>query len=584
MEVRMPLNWSIDLTEIDDVQADVIYSNEQLNGVTLKAKQDMGAQINVMSMTVFKDIQKVQKLPLFPKSCIKFVGYRNRPIEYLGTTKLECIHNGTKVNSVFYVTNVMDRKIILVSQLCIELGLIVTKCDDECQCKNLTVAEANAADPIRKQQEAVDQNSTPPPPVSLDTEIDSTNPKAHIMHLFPDLFEGVGTICDTIVHLDVWPEATPIVCSPRRVSDALLDDLKIELDRMESMKVIHKLDINEASDWVHALVLVMKLNGRLCVCLDPRTLNTVLGHNIHNTQRFIDIVAQIRGFTHCSKIDANSGFRTLPLDADSQLFMTFDTLWGRYCFLKLPFGLCESQYFFQFYTDLNFKTINNGTHVIADGVLIVGNSSKARTGNHDHWLIQVLNKCCEIGLKLNADKCTFKSTHVLFFRHLITSKGLKPDPRKIDAIVQMPVPQNKAKLQSFIGLCNYLTCYVPHLTDVLLPLCAVTAKASEFQWEKLHSDAFARAKQVIANSCTLQYFNSEDPIVIQVNASSIGVGAALLQQGCIVSYHSRALMPKQRYSNIKCEYYGLVNCIEHFHHYILAGILLCKQTTSHWFS
>ena len=170
----------------------------------------------------------------------------------------------------------MDRKIILGLQLCIELGLLVMKCDDKCQCKNLTVAEANAAHPIRKQQEVVDQNSTPLPPASLDTEIDSTNPKAHIMCLFPDLFEGVGTICDAIVHLGVWPEATPIVCSPRRVPDALRNFLKTELDRMESMKVIRKLDINEDSDWVHALVLVVKPNGRLHVCLDPRTLNTVL--------------------------------------------------------------------------------------------------------------------------------------------------------------------------------------------------------------------------------------------------------------------------------------------------------------------
>ena len=190
----------------------------------------------------------------------------------------------------------------------------------------------------------------------------------------------------------------------------------------------------------------MKPNGRLCVCLDPRTLNTVLQHNIHNTQRFIDIVAQIRGFTHCSKIDTNSGFWTLPLDVDSQLLTTFNTLWGHYCFLKLPFGLCESQYFFQFHMDLNFKAINDGTHVIADDVLIVGDSSKAGTGNHDHQLIQVLNKCCEIGLKLNADKCFFKSTQVLFFGHLVTSMGLKPDPKKIETIVQMPC--HKIRLNS----------------------------------------------------------------------------------------------------------------------------------------
>ena len=117
---------------------------------------------------------------------------------------------------------------------------------------------------------------------------------------------------------------------------------------MEAMKVIRKLDINKDSDWVHALELVVKPNGRLRVFLDPRMLNTVLQYNIHNAQRFIDIIAQIQGFTYCSKIDANSGFWTLLLDADSQLLTTFDTPWGCYCFLKLPFRLCKSQYFFQF--------------------------------------------------------------------------------------------------------------------------------------------------------------------------------------------------------------------------------------------
>ena len=60
MEVGTPQNWSMDLhlIEIDDVQADVVHSNIQINGLILKAKQDTGAQINVMSKTVFKNIQK----------------------------------------------------------------------------------------------------------------------------------------------------------------------------------------------------------------------------------------------------------------------------------------------------------------------------------------------------------------------------------------------------------------------------------------------------------------------------------------------------------------------------------------------
>ena len=59
------------------------------------------------------------------------------------------------------------------------------------------------------------------PPVPLDTKIDETNPKAHVMKLYPDLFDGVRTIKNAMVHLDVKPGAIPIVCSPRRVPDAL---------------------------------------------------------------------------------------------------------------------------------------------------------------------------------------------------------------------------------------------------------------------------------------------------------------------------------------------------------------------------
>ena len=132
-------------------------------------------------------------------------------------------------------------------------------------------------------------------------------------------------------------------------------------------------------------------------------------------------------------------------------------------FLKVPFGLCKSQYLFQFYMDLNFKAINKGTHITANDVLIVGSDSGS-TGSHDHHLIQVLNKCCEINLKLNPDKCIFKSTQVLFFGHLVTSDGLKPDPKKVNAITNMPAPQNKMQLQSFVGLCKNTYHVMPHIS------------------------------------------------------------------------------------------------------------------------
>ena len=82
MEVANPLDWSFDvhLIELDDVHTDVVYNNVELNGMVLKAKQDTGAQINVLSKTVFQILQKNCKLPLCPKTCVKLVVYGNKII------------------------------------------------------------------------------------------------------------------------------------------------------------------------------------------------------------------------------------------------------------------------------------------------------------------------------------------------------------------------------------------------------------------------------------------------------------------------------------------------------------------------
>ena len=138
----------------------------------------------------------------------------------------------------------------------------------------MQVAETSSSTPIENVQQYDNKSSATLVPI--DTKIDETNLKAHVTQLYPDLSDRVGTIKNAVVHLDVKPGTTPTVCTPRRVPDALRDSLKEELHRMESMKVIRKLDINEASDWVHALVLVVNPNGKLHVCLDPRTLNSVL--------------------------------------------------------------------------------------------------------------------------------------------------------------------------------------------------------------------------------------------------------------------------------------------------------------------
>ena len=112
--------------------------------------------------------------------------------------------------------------------------------------------------------------------------------------------------------------------------------------------------------------------------------------------------------------------------------------------------------------DLHFDGINETTNIIADDVMIHGESDS----QHDKHLIQVLNKCHEIGLKLNPDKCIFGESSVPFYGNVISDQGLKPDPKKVDVIVNMPAPKDKTQLASFLGICQYLSPYIPRLSDV----------------------------------------------------------------------------------------------------------------------
>ena len=144
------------------------------------------------------------------------------------------------------------------------------------------------------------------------------------------------------VKLDIDLSIPPVVQPPRKIPQAMIEPLKKEIDRILELKVIQKLDINEATDWCHNLVLVRKPNGKLIVCLDPCTINKALRFNVHNAHTFQDIVSNLGKVLKVSKIDANSGFWTLPMNEESQLLTTFNTPWGWFCFTKMPFGLNQS--------------------------------------------------------------------------------------------------------------------------------------------------------------------------------------------------------------------------------------------------
>ena len=321
-----------------------------------------------MSKHVFEKISNEVKsqIMLNKAKTTQITGYGRNPIGYLGTCVLAVKHNSVQRDIMFFITDVDNDKVILGAKACQQFKLVEILCDEQCQCKLMQkeIVTVNEVFPAGLSVPSKMATTLKLPPVDLHTKIDTNDPKGHILHLFPDLFEGIGTMEDVQVHLDVDPTIEPVVQAPHKIPHGMLNPLKSELDRMLKLGVIHKLHINEATDWVHNLVLARKPNGKLCVCLDPHAINKALRFNIHNAKTFPDITSKVKSVKYVSKIDANSGFWTLPMDIASKLLTTFNTPWGRFCFLKMSFGLNQSQYFFQFWMDTYFD-LNDGIHVMA---------------------------------------------------------------------------------------------------------------------------------------------------------------------------------------------------------------------------
>ena len=220
---------------------------------------------------------------------------------------------------------------------------------------------------------------------------------------------------------------------------------------MENDGIIRKIEHHTTS---------VKKDGSLRVCLDPKRLSDNLKrcpHNIPTLEKLNPEFAEARVF---SKMDAKAGYWSIHLDEASQEITTFRTPFGRYCYRRLPFGLCVSHDLFQYAMD-RILARAPGCVGIADDVVVYG---------RDKNLLRLMQVAKEEGLVFNSKKCVIKTSEIVFFGSVYGKDGIKPDPSKIEDIPKMPNPQDREDLQRFIGLMNYLAAYIPHFADKVSPL------------------------------------------------------------------------------------------------------------------
>ncbi|XP_064107989.1 uncharacterized protein K02A2.6-like [Macrobrachium nipponense] len=386
----------------------------------------------------------------------------------------------------------------------------------------------------------------------------------------------VGTF-QNVVRLTIDTNAEPVVIPKCRVPINLKNRVCKKINEMEKHKIIAKVD--QPTDWVSRMVVAEKENKDLRICIDPQALNKSLKREHLPTPVIDDILPQLSKAKVFSFFDLVNGYWHCVLDEKSSFLTTFQTPFGRYRWLRLPFGLNVSGEIFQKQLLLNLENLD-GVVCIADDVIVygVGETYEEAVKDHDSKIIKFLERCQAKGIKLNKSKAVLRKSEITFLGHKITSKGFMPDPKKVEAILNMKPPTDVTGVKEFTGMVNYLSKFLPNLSEVLEPIRKLTPQNTEWNWTEKQEKAFIESKRLITNAPILQYYDPNLDLVIQCDASQNGLGSVLLQCGKPIAFASRALSEtEKRYAQIEKETLAIVFSLRKFHEYVYGRKIIVES-------
>ena len=509
------------------------------SGSHIRFQVDTGAQCNVLPLSIYRKATKDKELKQMNPSHKYITAYGGTTIPVLGTVLLHVWRNDFHCLLDCTLVDRPDVRPLLGRKACLGMRIVSYLDNDQ-----LHRPEMNGA------------------PVYSVGEV---GPLSKFIEQYPTVFgEGVGRL-DEPYHIRLDGNATPVQHPPRRVPVPLRETLRHTLDDLTCQGII--APVQQPTRWVSSMVIVPKKNGTLRICLD---LNRAILREHYPLPTVEDVATRLHGARVFSVLDVSKGFWHIELDEPSSYLTTFNTPFGRYRWLRMPFGISSAPEVFQRRMHEVIEGLK-GVEVVADDFMVVGygQSHDEAVSNHDANLASFLQRCSERDMRLNPDKVRLRLTEVPFIGHVATNRGLRADPAKVKAIRDMPPPMDVAGVQRFLGMMQYLSKFLPRLSDMTKPLRDLTQKETEWVWEQPQQEALDALKQAVASTPVLRYYALQDEVTLQCDASQYGLGAALLQKGQPVAYASRALTPAEtRYAQIEKELLAIVFACDRFEVYI----------------
>lgn len=509
---------SDDSSDSDEYEISAIADSAKVNSIsgndkwteTLKVGQkfvtvklDTGAECCVLSK---REASRLE-LEIEASSTKRIVTYNNASIPVVGESKVKC-ESKTKSSIVTFKIIEEDLTPILGRTMCKKLGLIT---------------RVNELDSRRDEQ--------------------------------------LGCCKNFKYEIDFIEDPKFKIIPPRRIAHALRDKVKIELEKMVRMNVIRP--VSHPTPAVSPIIVVSK-GEKIRICMDPTDLNRNIKRRHYPLKTVEEIASRVKGAKFFTKLDCQKGFWQIPVTENTSDYLTFSTPWGRYQYLRLPFGISSAPEVFSEIMNTTLEGIDSCEIAMDDIFLYAETLEQLRAITK-----AVVDRLGTAGFTLNKDKCEYEKQRVKFLGHIFSVKGIEADDTKIEAIRELRAPSNVKELQRLLGMVTYLGKFISNLSELTEPLRRLLHKETAWFWDHEQQKAFEEVKMVLSSTPVLRFYDVNKPVKLSVDASSKAIGACLMQEDQPVAFATRALTPaQQNYPQIEKEAMAIRFACKRFHEYV----------------
>jgi hypothetical protein len=323
--------------------------------------------------------------------------------------------------------------------------------------------------------------------------------------------------------IELLPNVKPIRTKQGRWNPKYITMVKDELDKLLEARFIRPV---ETTEWVSPVVLALKKNGKLRVCINYKALNKVTKKDRYLLPFCEEILEEVTKHKMYTFGDGYKGYHQVKIAPKDQLKTTFTTPWGTFCYTIMHFGLCNAPGTFQRLMNKVFEPfVGLFLLVFIDDFGVY--SDKA---SHLAKLELVFQRLDGLGMTLSLEKTTIGFSEGKMVGHIVSKNGVTTNLEKLDRISKLPFPTTKKALRGFLGMVGYYQRFIHTFAAKTRPLTRFLHEDVPTPMEDRASRrAFEQLKLVFQVAPILRTPNWNKPFLVYCDASGEAVGSTLSQ-------------------------------------------------------